>query len=428
MSNAIEPPTAGPAKSPIPALRERFNTTIAPTIAKNLGLPDRVSGRGYSQRFAFFSGASHLAVVAGAQEGDDVELALAYAVRHANGRRLTLVLPDGHTNATTQRAPWLRESARPAIYTHQGGSNIEQLPPLSKHDAVLALAEPRKGLPPAEELVNATAPVHLGRATEGVWALVEWATTHPLLDPGHRSGERSWHYAGQRVMSIERIRGGVSIVAGVHHGGANKPAAVLLKDGQHLPAEALAALRFNVNDAIEKRKGAGTKVIHRPYEHWLQAILRRVAHVVGVEQPALRELPAWRPHDSNRKWGRGYLDLLGLDGHGAIRIIETKLATNSDDLLVLQGLDYYVWATAYIDVLRSRLGAAKSADLEIHYVLGSNPDDGSIKLSPCTPALAAALDDSMRWRFQVVHDWFKEPDNTSGVTATISGPATVPTA
>ena len=414
--------------SPVPALREQFNTEVSPKIAAQLGLPALVAGPGYSQRFAFFADDNHLAVVAGAQEGDDVELALAYAIRHSKGRRLTLVLPHGHTNATTQRVPWLREATRPAIFTHHGGAEVKMLPALSRQDAVDALAGPRKGLSPAEELGTATAPIHLGRSTDGVWALVEWATTCPLLDPGHRSGERSWHYAGQRVLSISRTRGGVSITAGIHYGGANKPIAVTLKGGQILSADDLDALRTTVDEAIETRKGPGSKAIHRPDEHWLQAILRRAPHAVGVEQPAIRELPAWRPHDSARKWGRGYLDLLGLDGHGAIRIIETKLATNSDDLLVLQGLDYFVWATAYLEVLRSRLGAAKTADLEIHYVLGANAANGSIKLSPCTPALASALDDTVPWRFQVVHDWFQQPDNISAVTATISPPATVSSA
>ena len=416
--------TAARTKSEI---RAQFNTEMAPKIANKLGLPNQ-QPRGYSKRFAFFADEVRLAMVAGSQEADDIELALAYAVRHANGRALTLVLPHGHTNATTQRVPWLREQFRPAIYTHRNGRDVQLLPPLSQQDTVAALAQTRKGLSPTEELSKATAPVHLGKSTEGVWGLVEWATTFGLLDPGHRSGERSWHYAGQRVLSITRTKGGVSILAGIHYGGTKKPTPFPLNDGDQLPLDSLAKIQLLINDAIKKRQGPETNVIHRSDEHWLQAILRRVPQVVGVEQPALRELPAWRPHDSNGKWGRGYLDLLGLDGHGAIRIIETKLATNSDDLLVLQGLDYFVWASAYIDVIRARLAASKGAELEIHYVLGANPKDDSIKLSPCTPALAAALDDSVRWRFQVVHNWFQPPDMTSGVTATIWSPSTVPTA
>ena len=418
--------TGGGSTASVAALRAAFNDVAAPSIARQLDLPAPAVGAGYSKRFAFFADAHRLAVVAGAQEGDDVELALAHGVRHAKGRALTLVLPEGHTNATAQRAPWLRESARPTIFVHRDGAHIEQLIGLTQRGSIAALSEPRQGQSPTDELASATSPASLGKATDGVWGLVEWATTSPVLDAGHRSGERSWHYAGQRVLSISRIKRGVSIVAGIHYSGANKPAAVLLNDGESLSTDALMGLQSLVLDAIEQRKGTGPKAIHRPDEHWLQAILRRNPHVVGIEQPALRELPAWRPHDSTRRWGRGFVDLLGLDGHGAIRIIETKLATNSDDLLVLQGLDYFVWASAYLEVLRSRLGAAKSADLEIHYVLGANPIDGSIKLSPCTSALAAALDDTVPWRFQVVHDWFNPPNAAGAVGATTSPPKVVP--
>ena len=269
-------------KSPIPARRAQFNTKLAPRVANQLGLPERLPAPGLSQRFAFFADDKQLAVVAGAQEGDYVELALAYAVRHAKGRALTLVLPQGHTNATTQRVPWLREEFRPTIYTHRGGCDIQPLPPLTKQATVDALAEPRKGLSPADELMKATVPAHLGKSTDGVWSLVEWATTCPLLDPGHRSGERSWHYAGQRVLSLTRTRGGVSIVAGIHYGGTKKPTALVVKNSEHLSEDAVAAILFTVNDAIDQRKGAGTKAIHRADEHWLQAILRRSPHVVGV--------------------------------------------------------------------------------------------------------------------------------------------------
>jgi len=63
--------------------------------------------------------------------------------------------------------------------------------------------------------------------------------------------------------------------------------------------------------------------------------------------------------------GRGYIDLLGVDGHGDIRIVETKLASNTDDLLICQGLDYYIWALAYRRILIDRLGAADRAKFRV---------------------------------------------------------------
>ena len=74
-------------------------------------------------------------------------------------------------------------------------------------------------------------------------------------------------------------------------------------------------------------------------------------------------VPRGAPIDELKKRrGRGYIDLLGIDGHGDVRIVETKIADNRDDLLILQGLDYYVWAKAYRQVLLARLGASDKAD------------------------------------------------------------------
>ena len=81
-------------------------------------------------------------------------------------------------------------------------------------------------------------------------------------------------------------------------------------------------------------------------------MLRRDPSLVGVESPALREVPAWRPAGAVDSFGRGFIDLLGLDGHGDIRIVEAKLAKSSDDMTLMQGIDYHVWAHAYRDALQ----------------------------------------------------------------------------
>ena len=36
----------------------------------------------------------------------------------------------------------------------------------------------------------------------------------------------------------------------------------------------------------------------------------------------------------------------GAEGEPELRVVETKLASNTDYLLVCQGLDYYIWALA----------------------------------------------------------------------------------
>jgi len=181
---------------------------------------------------------------------------------------------------------------------------------------------------------------------------------------------------------------------------------------------ALAEVQRRVEEGIRARLDPEGEY-HRPDEHWLQAVIRRHPAHVGVEQPALRELPAWRPHGGAVPWGRGFIDLVGTDGRGDIRVIETKLAANPDALFFLQGLDYYVFACAYREVLLDWLNAAPKADLVLHYVLGASPKKKVARPSPYTRAHAHALD--IPWRFQEVYDWF-DPPAPAGVTRTVLQP------
>lgn len=407
------------------AQRAAFNSGPAEAVARSLDLPPRITGKGYSDRFAFFADEHQLGIVAGPQEGDHVELALAHAVRHANGRATTLVLPDGHSNATAQRIPWLKPSARPALHVHRDGEVIA-CPERTQPDTVQAVQDRLSDDLADDELTDAMTPLHLDAATDGVWRLVEHVTRDHRLDHGHRRGERSWHFAGQRLLSIRPSSSGTVIAAGIHYSGKNAPTPLVLQPGEELVDAQFDDILDAIEHAISERR-AGAPPIHRPDEHWLQAIIRRDPILVGVEQPALREVPAWRPRDSARAWGRGYIDLLGLNGHGDVRIVETKLADNADDLLVLQGLDYYVWAQAYERALRARLGASAKARFELHYVLGASGNTGKVKISPCTKPLADTLDTpAVRWRFQTVHDWFHAPDEPGNTRATLLDPGEGP--
>lgn len=414
--------------STAPSLAEQravFNDASAEALARALRLPPRIVGKGYSDRFAFFGDADRLAVVAGPQEADHVELALAYAIRHANGRAVTLVLPHGHSNATEQRVPWLHPSASPTLFVHHDGDAVE-CPTRTRDDTVQALRDRLGDITPAQELTDSVTPLHLDGMVDDVWTLVERVTRDDRLDHGHRKGERSWHYAGQRVLSIRPTSTGIAITAGVHYSGTDAPTPLLVQHGGTLSTTQIDNILNAVDDAIAHRR-SGTPPIHRPDEHWLQAIIRRDPNLVGVEQPALREIPAWRPRDAVKRWGRGYIDLLGLSGHGDIRIVETKLADNADDLLVLQGLDYYVWALAYQQALRDRLGANNKARFELHYVLGGSGSTGKVKISPCTKPLIDALDAAaIRWRFQTIDNWFRPPEETIAGSARLLDVGEVP--
>lgn len=393
--------------------RNHFNAQVAPTLAAAVGVTARWTETA-SRRFAYFADENRFVIVAGPQEADKVELALAWGLHYREQRQLVLVLPRDRSFATMQRAPWLAVDAQPEIWLHDG-TTATQAPPRTRADTQAALVAHVAPLSPAEELRKAATPLHLGQRSASLDALVEWATTHPLLDPGHRQSERSWHCRGQRVLSIKPGKGGITITPGIHYSAAeNAPAQTTLFAGESLSPEQLEAIQAQVRTGIDARLEQGG-AHHSPDEHWLQSVIRRDPKLLGIEQPALRELPAWRPRDAPRTWGRGYLDLIGVDGHGDIRIVETKVATNQDDLLILQGLDYYIWAQTYRSSLVSWLSAPNRTDFEIHYVIGAQA--GSAHASRFTPAQVRSLAPNVRWRFQTVDNWFHGPTQVGEVTA-----------
>jgi len=413
-----------------PGLAAALDLHAARHLASQIGLTNDWDGHG-SRAFHYFADGQRFLVVSGVADSKVVQLALAYGLTYRGDRRLVLALPAGYSEATMQRAPWLRDDVRPEIWLHDGAT-AEQVALRDRGETTGHDDLPWHKQGPAAELAAAATPKHLGERAAGVVELVEWATTDPRLDPGHRRGERSWHCMGQKVLSITRTHSGLRVVAGIHYSKpAEAPEPVVLLAGATLTSLQVDTVRAAVEAAIEERLNSENPRIHRPDEHWLQAAIRRRPSVVGVEQPALREVPAWRPQDGPAKsagklpWGRGYIDLIGVDGHGDIRIVETKLTGNDDALLVLQGLDYYIWANAYRDVLRSRLGAPSQAELEIHYVVGEAPN-GAVKVSHYTKALAEALDDSIRWRFQVVRGWYRLPDDPALPEAQLLAVGAVP--
>ena len=131
---------------------------------------------------------------------------------------------------------------------------------------------------------------------------------------------------------------------------------------------ALATVKADIGTGIDERISGIAK---KDDGHWLQAVLRTHPKVLGLEQPVLRELPAWRPQGSSKHGqtrGRGFVDLAGLDATGHVMLVETKLG--SDHMLVLQGLDYLIWANANRARLTTRLECRLDVDFEISYCVG----------------------------------------------------------
>lgn len=392
------------------SVHEFFNTTSATRIAESID-PALVAApqAGRSKRFAYFADDRRLLVVAGAQEERQTELALAYGLSWRGDRELLLALPAGMSTATQQRVPWLRSDVRPALWEHDGDS-ARPLEPLSQAQAVAAVTA-RLPLSPEEEFRRASTGLHLGDRAAWVTGLVDAVTQDSRLDPAHRQGERSWHHRGQRVLSMARTRSGVRIRAGIHHS-ADDAAGAGAWEGPLTEADVRTILA-EVEAAIRERTSGEDKRIRRDDEHLLQSVIRQHPAVAGIEQLAMREAPAWRPMDKIGGWTRGYIDLLGLDGNGDVVIVETKIEKNADPLFVLQGLDYYVWASAYREALVRRLGTAAGARVRLNLVVGAHTA-GEPHVPEYTRVLADALDETVAWDAWTVSDWAQPEPRPTG--------------
>lgn len=389
--------------------RARFNREDAPKLADQVGVPAPFKGE--SKQFAYFADDHRLVLVVSEHVGDVGEaLVFGLAEKNRNGRKVVLLLPKGREFATRQRAPWLVDEVRPEIWTYSKGrvTECKQLSPEETIDAVLQWANGGKRGGPEAELRAASITVDATGFESATDPLVEWATSHTRLDPGHRQGERAWHCAGQKVLSFIVTKKELRVFAGIHDDQKNKkPTLVLLKDSV-ISASELQVVRNKVDEGIRLRlEGKYLK----PDEHWMQSVLRRYPILVGVEDSALREVPAWRPGDKDKTFRRGYLDIVGLDGHGNIRLVEAKLAKSTDQMTLLQGIDYCVWASAYIDALRSKLSAPAASQLRLHYAVGKVGDSQRL-LPPRIYNYRYAIDtDKIPFVFHEIEAWDNEaPD------------------
>jgi hypothetical protein len=237
---------------------------------------------------------------------------------------------------------------------------------------------------------------------------------------------------GQQVLQIKAEGAGISILAGINEKRKLRP--TRLRPDEDLSAEQFTAILGAVEQAIKYRSTPQLKTAYGrtfcvPDEGWLQAVLRADPRLAGVEQPALREVPCWRPKsgvndpDQNSeetdegsakkdtRWLRGRVDLVGLDGNGDIRIVETKLAKNDDYMMILQGLDYYLWATAYEKALQRRLGVRDAVPIKLCFLVGATPTaPGSAKEALKAPSYAkeqlAAVSPNIPMLFLVTEGWF----------------------
>ena len=391
----------------------------APHVARAAGLPAmryKKAGFPLPSWARFYHDDSVLAVlVCGGESWRTVEKALAYAVAHAGGRRLELVLPErwqGKTGdalqATRVRAAFLQTDIR--LWTHDGDT-ARRCPPLARAEASGLLGEEalRGGELDLQDLAS------------HVSDLETWAGTEPELSACHEKSHRTWRCQGLILLSVQRRGKGLLVKSGVHYSKATPatplPGSVSLVD-RDLTAEELSEIKARVRDGI-KGKLSGHPRGYR--EHWMQATLARYPAKVGWHGPGRleREFPAKRPGG-----GTGYIDFLRLDDDATLHIVETKIG--HDEMLVLQGLDYWIWARANAALLASHFKVDKIGRTVIDYVVGTEdgqstaPSEHAL-ISPYTPAQLEAISQDIDWQVHMCTGWA-----TTSPAITALGARTVP--
>jgi len=316
----------------------------------------------------------------------DLDQALAYGIAEAGDRELVLALPEGSEEPTRRRLPWLDVPVR--LYTFAGDGPPFPVSPLARTEVL-------DGYPDA--LV--TDAHDLGDRAEWVDRLVRWAASTPELVAAHRRSCLAWHCRGRKVLGVRRRRGGLTVTAGVHSSKADRPPLSLELSGG-LSAEGFHRVAAVASSAIVDRL-TGADVANA--EHELQERLAQMHRRLRLRHLA-REFPAIRAGGE-----RGYIDFLAVGAEGRLHVVETKIGP--DPMLVLQGLDYWIWASAHHEELVAHFNDQLDTDLNAHappvidFVLGAKAGRYH---HPVTAAVVTALDGSIRWRFHTIDGWDHE--------------------
>lgn len=384
--------------------RSRFLQDAAAALAERAGVRGR-QGTGSGRRFACWADDDVHTVVAPSADKEMCGLALAYGLTDAGHRRLRLILPERRAGATLQRAAFLRPSVRPEVLVYRSYDAVPE--PVSVPERTEVIDRFNRFANLSEGFRQATRPLHLRTCASWVRPLVAWVGRQPDLDPAHRQGQRAWHCRGRKVLEIRTRRSDLQITAGIQAVGQHE---VVHTDGPLSNAELRRCVELVEQGIGQRLDPDGSH--HSADEHWMQSVVRRRPRLAGLET-SMREVPAWRrtgpvSHTTRTSWSRGFIDLAGVDAHGCLQIVETKLSTKAHALLVFQMLDYLAWAEAYRAPLTTRLDVHPRAPLAIRALLGSRVAD-DLRLDRFVPAQLDALDDDIRWSLRTLTDWFVAP-------------------
>ena len=389
------------AQHPIPLARGRFATGPLHDLLLSAGMPTAQfePGRELSTMTPMFADDGTLAVVvAPFEQPRDVDRALGFGLAYAQDRELVLVLPAAHAQATLRRAAFLDAPIR--VITFEARTVLGRWTFTVEEQVI-----PARPAVLAEYHDPLVTTVHqLSASNVTVNELVNWADAHPELRPAHRDSYLAWHCLGRMVLRLRRVKGdGVEVTAGVN---ASKPSAVFAPavgiDGidESLTPDRVDEIHTAVDAAVDRRR---TGVDNGHVEHLLQALLAEDIGSLKVRTNmdgpgrARREFPAIRADGS-----RGYIDLLAVDTQDRIHVIETKIG--SDPMLVLQALDYYIWALAHREALAAEFGlTTTNPDVVVDFVVGVTK---TIKpIGPYTAPQAEVLPGGLRWRCFTTAGW-----------------------
>lgn len=331
----------------------------------------------------FFADESRMTVVArpGIDQGG-ADLLLAWGLAYRGDRALSLIVPTDRAEPTLARAPWFAPKVR--VFTFDGHTVREPLP-LTRAESIDVYRRHRSG--------GQQRPVVLGDKADWIQTLLDWTANASWLDPIERGSYAAWHVGGRQVLRITTSAKQLTLVAGVD---AKYPA----------PGRAPIRVRLTgpVEQAMQERliatiataaadRLAGSDAGH--LEHRMQSALRPAQ--LGLADGWRREFPAWRPGSTRV----AFVDFLATDSAGRVHVVETKIG--ADPMLVLQGLDYWLWCRAHHDHLAAELGATSKRSPVIRFVVAPKKPGGE-PISIYTAAQAESLHREIEWRFTVVDD------------------------
>jgi hypothetical protein len=346
---------------------------------------------GLSRKMSFFADDDRLVVIVPwGRRGPDVDEALAYGLAYAGDRDLWLVLPHHSVTATMDRLPWIDAPVR--VWSHGAEAVVKELLPLRRVDVLGRYRV--DALETAEHL--------LGDPAAWVAPLTAWAQAAPSVRPAHRPGYLAWKCGGMTVLRLTRTGNGVRVQAGIQyrHPTPEQPAPFEAVVTGPIPAVVAHRAVQAASRACAERLD-GSIVGYR--EHRLQSLL--TAEHLGLQHRRFDpEFPALRPPRVP-----AFVDFCGVGAHNRIHVVETKIG--SDVMVALQGLDYWIWATANLDLLAGHFEVPALSGASIDFVLAS-PAAGGPVAGPYTPAQLEAFSGQIPWRI-----WTVPPNWESGTFA-----------